>query len=102
VASDINIINRSTYSLLDCVGDIGGVLAFFATIVGSFVQIFSDYKLSTLLVAALFKWNEPFSVREYTQAVRNGENIFCYGMCYKEKKDTTKQQMKLNRKIKDP
>lgn len=55
LSPDVTLIERETYSLLEWLGDIGGLFDALKTIGGAIVGPFASYTLSTEILSSIFK-----------------------------------------------
>jgi hypothetical protein len=71
-----NLIQRETYSLLEFLGDIGGLYEFLYLFTYSLVKLFTSMKFISIFANKMFEWNEPDSFDKfgcYTQRIIDKE-----------------------------
>ena len=63
--------NRTTYSILDWLGDIGGLFGMLYSLGTYFVAPWADYRLQSTLMSKFFRFRESLPDTKFNQKVRS-------------------------------
>ena len=81
MSQDLSIWNRQTYSLLDYIGDLGGLLDGLKSLCAIIIAPFSTFSLQSLLLTTIFRYRphndekEQQTIKKSAQALQNNKFV---------------------------